>query len=70
MVGPVPASIFIPLPILPFWHPLWFVGLSVVWMGLVVWLNRKGLGVSGLGLLVRRWFQGSRLTPRYRRPVK
>lgn len=70
MVGPVPATMFIPVPILPFYHPLWFVVLSVTWMVLVVWLGRKGLGVFGIGLLVRRWLQGSRLTPRYRKPVK
>ena len=70
MVGPVPATMFIPVPVIPFFHPLWFIVLSVIWMVLVVWLGRKGLGLMGIGLLVRRWLQGSTLTPRYRKPTE
>ena len=51
MVGPVPATMFIPVPVIPFFHPLWFIVLSVIWMVLVVWLGRKGLGLMGIGLL-------------------
>lgn len=70
MVGPVPASMFVPWPVIPFYHPPWFLVLSVIWMALVVWLGRKGLGIGGTVVLARRWLQGSRLTPRYRKPLE
>ena len=64
MVGPLPATFFAPFPILPFYHPAWFLVLSVVWMGLVVWLSRQGLGLGGLMTIIRRLLQGNRLPPR------
>lgn len=70
MVGPIPASVLLPVPVLPFWHPIWFCVLCVIWMGLIYWLSRKGLGLGGLVLLLRRWLQGSKLTPRLRRHTR
>lgn len=67
MVGPVPATFFLPWPILPFTHPTWLVVASIIWMVLVLWLSRKGLGIFGVMKVVRRWLQGSRLVPRRRR---
>lgn len=57
-VGPFPASFFAPWPVLPFFHPVWFVVTSVVWMALTYWLHRKGLGVKGFAVIFRRWLQG------------
>ncbi len=64
MVGPIPGTFFLPWPVLPFWHPWPFILASLVWMVLVIYLSRQGLAVSGLKVIIRRWFQGSRLTPR------
>lgn len=60
-IGPVPATFVAPVPILPFYHPWWFVLLSITWMALTWWLNTKGLGIGGLKLLIRRWLQGDSL---------
>lgn len=64
MIGPLPAGMAMPLPILPFWHPPLFVILSLVWAALIYWLHRKGFGLGGIPVLLRRWLQGRRLTPR------
>ncbi len=64
-MGFLPATFFLPVPLLPFYHPIWFGILSVLWMGLTVWLRSKGLGVSGITVLLRRWLQGRRLPPRF-----
>lgn len=63
-VGPLPASFFTPLPVLPFYHPVWFMVASVAWMVLVVWLSGQGLGLEGLVTILRRLLQGRRLPPR------
>lgn len=67
-VGFIPAESFVPLPILPFWHPWWLLVASVAWVIVTTWLARRGLGVSGLIPLVRRWLQGSRLPARVSKP--
>ena len=60
-VGPFPGSFFAWVWILPFYHPTWFIVVNIVWMSLVYWLHRKGLGIKGLAVLLRRWMQGKRL---------
>lgn len=67
MIGPVPAAVAIPIPILPFWHPTWLVLLSIAWAVVVTWLANKGMGLGGLLVLLRRWLQGNRLTQRRKR---
>jgi hypothetical protein len=66
-VGILPTSFFIPIPILPFYHPPIVIALSVVWMATTFWLSKRGLGVAGLGLIFRRWLQGKELRPRRRK---
>lgn len=65
MVGVVPATFFLPVPVLFFFHPVWFIVASLIWMVLMVWLGRKGLGIKGLVPIARRWLQGRRLPPRH-----
>lgn len=60
-IGPVPAAFVIPIPILPFFHAWWFCLASLIWMALIYWLGKKGLGIKGLSLLFRRWLQGNHL---------
>lgn len=60
----VTPAFMLPVPILFFFHPTWFVIASVIWMGLVFWLAKKGLGPTGLMLLIRRWLQGDDLRPK------
>lgn len=69
MIGRMPAAMFIPVPILAFFHPTWFIFAAVAWMAITFWLARKGLGIGGMKLLIRRWLQGSRLVPRRRKPT-
>jgi hypothetical protein len=62
-IGPVPASALLPVPILPFWHPYWFMGLSATWIIMCVVLHRKGLGADGFFVILRRALQGRTLKP-------
>lgn len=63
-IGPFPATSFIPIPVLPFYHPLWLMVAVAVWFGLNYLLMRKGLGLTGLAVIWRRWLQGRSLPPR------
>lgn len=67
MVGPFPASFFIPVVPILFYHPLWFIIATICWCSLTVWLAQKGLGIFGLSVLFRRWLQGKSLNPRPRK---
>lgn len=64
MVGIFPASMLLPLPVIAFSHSMISVVLGVAWMVLTYWLRSKGLGLSGVVVLVRRALQGDHLPPK------